>query len=115
MPLLSACGGSQEGRKGGTTSGKDAAKILPTFVASSVVAPDIPAKNGGPAGFTPAIAKDDLKTSVPKKLGSGGKLKIMSPFWGTPPKGDNPYYAAMTRSATGAPGSTRPSTSPTSR
>ncbi|MBZ3904127.1 MULTISPECIES: extracellular solute-binding protein [Streptomyces] len=95
VPLLSACGGSQEGRKEGTTSGKDAQKILPTFVASSVVAPDLPAKNGAPAGFTQAIATADLKTSVPKKLGSGGGLKVMSPFWGTPPKGGNPYYKAM--------------------
>ncbi|WP_171114480.1 MULTISPECIES: extracellular solute-binding protein [Streptomyces] len=95
MPLLAACGGSQEGRKDGTTSGKDAQKILPAFVASSVVAPDIPAKNGSAAGFTKAIATADLKTSVPKKLGSGGKLTVMSPFWGTPPKGDNPYYTAM--------------------
>ncbi|WP_149825668.1 extracellular solute-binding protein [Streptomyces tailanensis] len=95
VPLLSACGGSQEGRKDGTTSGKDAAKILPTFVASNVVAPDIPAKNGSAAGFSTAIATADLKTSVPEKLGSGGKLKIMAPFWGTPPKGDNPYYKAM--------------------
>ncbi|GEC06426.1 lipoprotein [Streptomyces spinoverrucosus] len=60
-----------------------------------MVAPDIPAKNGSSAGFTKAIATADLKTSVPKKLGSGGKLTILSPFWGTPPKGDNPYYTAM--------------------
>ncbi|MEV6588030.1 extracellular solute-binding protein [Streptomyces acidicola] len=95
VPLLSACGGSQSGSKDGTTSGKDAAKILPAYVASTVVAPDIPAKNGSAAGFSKAIATADLKTSVTKKLGSGGKLKIMSPFWGTPPKGDNPYYTAM--------------------
>lgn len=95
VPLLSACGGSQEGRKEGTTSGKDAQKILPTFVASTVVEPDIPAKNGSAAGFSKAIATADLKTSVPKKLGSGGALKVMAPFWGTPPKGDNPYYTAM--------------------
>ncbi|MEI5526224.1 extracellular solute-binding protein [Streptomyces brasiliscabiei] len=95
VPLLSACGGSQEGRKEGTTSGKDAQKILPTFVASSVVAPDLPAKNGSAAGFSKAIATADLKTSVPKKLGSGGALKVMAPFWGTPPKGDNTYYSAM--------------------
>ncbi|MFE7901096.1 extracellular solute-binding protein [Streptomyces sp. NPDC057424] len=95
MPLLAACGGGQEGRKDGATSGKDAEKLLPAFVASSVVAPDIPAKNGSAAGFTKAIPTADLKTSVPKKLGSGGTLKIMAPFWGTPPKGDNPYYTAM--------------------
>ncbi|MDK1344237.1 extracellular solute-binding protein [Streptomyces sp. 378] len=95
MPLLAACGGGQEGQKDGATSGKDAEKLLPAFVASSVVAPDIPAKNGSAAGFTKAIPTADLKTSVPKKLGSGGTLKIMAPFWGTPPKGDNPYYTAM--------------------
>lgn len=97
MPLLAACGGSQEGRKEGTTSGKAAQKLLPAFVASSVVTPDIPAKNGSAAGFTKAIATADQKTSVAKTLGSGGKLKIMAPFWGTPPSGDNAYYQAMNK------------------
>ncbi|MEV8595508.1 extracellular solute-binding protein [Streptomyces sp. NPDC052012] len=99
MPLLAACGGGQEGRKEGTTSGKDAERLLPAFVASHVVTPDIPAKNGSAAGFTKAIPTAELKTSVPKPLGSGGKLTIMSPFWGTPPKGDNPYYTAMNKAA----------------
>ncbi|MFF4713954.1 extracellular solute-binding protein [Streptomyces eurythermus] len=95
LPLLTACGGGQEGRKEGTTSGKAARKILPAYVASSVVAPDIPAKNGSAAGFTKAVALDRLRTSVPKKLGSGGELTIMAPLWGTPPDNDNPYYKAM--------------------
>lgn len=84
MPLLTACGGGQEGRKEGTTSGKAARKILPAYVASSVVAPDIPAKNGSAAGFTKAVALDRLKTSVPEKLGSGGELTVMAPLWGAP-------------------------------
>ncbi|MFF0228430.1 extracellular solute-binding protein [Streptomyces sp. NPDC004629] len=95
VPLLTACGGGQEGRKEGTTSGKAAQKLLPAYMASSVVAPDIPAKNGSAAGFTKAIAMDRLKTSVPDKLGSGGRLTVMAPLWGTPPSGDNPYYRAM--------------------
>ncbi|WP_405868973.1 Tat pathway signal sequence domain protein [Streptomyces sp. NBC_00005] len=95
MPLLAACGGGQDGNKDGTTSGKAAQKLLPTFAATSVVTPDIPAKNGSAAGFTKAIADADLKTGVPKKLGSGGKLKIMAPLWGTPPSNSNPYYKAM--------------------
>ncbi|MGW5639438.1 extracellular solute-binding protein [Streptomyces sp. NPDC003832] len=95
MPLLAACGDSDSGSREGTTSGKDAKKILPAYVASNVVVPDIPAKNGSAAGFTSKLELADLKTSVPKKLGKGGKVTVMSPFWGSPPKGDNAYYRAM--------------------
>ncbi|MFJ4280779.1 Tat pathway signal sequence domain protein [Streptomyces massasporeus] len=95
MPLLAACGGSDSGSKDGTTSGKSAKKLLPAYVASNVVSPDIPSKNGSAMGFTGKLDLADLKTSVPKKLGKGSRIKIMSPFWGTPPKGDNPYYTTM--------------------
>ncbi|MDT9700509.1 extracellular solute-binding protein [Streptomyces sp. P17] len=95
MPLLAACGDSGGGSREGTTSGKDAKKILPAYVASNVVTPDIPSKNGSAIGFTSKLDLAGLKTSVPKKLGKGGKVTIMSPFWGSPPKGNNPYYTAM--------------------
>ncbi|MER6673663.1 extracellular solute-binding protein [Streptomyces sp. NPDC000983] len=95
MPLLAACGDSDSGSREGTTSGKDAKKILPAYVASNVVVPDIPAKNGSAAGFTSKLELAGLKTSVPKKLGKGGRITVMSPFWGSPPKGDNAYYRAM--------------------
>jgi putative aldouronate transport system substrate-binding protein len=95
MPLLAACGGSESGSRDGTTSGKDAKKILPAYVASNVVAPDLPSKDGSPLGFTSKLDLADLKTSVPQKLGKGGKVTIMSPFWGSPPKGNNPYYQGM--------------------
>ncbi|MFH9710675.1 extracellular solute-binding protein [Streptomyces luteogriseus] len=95
MPLLAACGGSDSGSKDGTTSGKSAKKLLPAYVASNVVSPDIPSKHGSAMGFTGELDLADLKTSVPKKLGKGSRIKIMSPFWGTPPKGDNPYYTTM--------------------
>jgi putative aldouronate transport system substrate-binding protein len=95
MPLLSACGGSDGGSRDGTTSGKDAKKLLPAYVASNVVTPDIPSKNGSAIGFTGKLDLADLKTSVPKKLGKGGKVTVMSPFWGSPPKADNAYYRAM--------------------
>ncbi|MGC9536654.1 extracellular solute-binding protein [Streptomyces sp. UG1] len=95
MPLLAACGGSDSGSRDGTTSGKDAKKILPTYVASNVVTPDIPAKNGSALGFTSKLDLATLKTSVPEKLGKGGKVTIMSPFWGSPPKQNNAYYTAM--------------------
>ncbi|MGC0329201.1 putative aldouronate transport system substrate-binding protein [Streptomyces sp. SAI-170] len=95
MPLLAACGGSDGGSRDGTTSGKDAKKILPAYVASNVVVPDIPAKNGSAVGFTGKLDIAGLKTSVPKKLGKGGQVTIMSPFWGSPPKADNAYYRGM--------------------
>jgi putative aldouronate transport system substrate-binding protein len=95
MPLLAACGGSGSGSRDGTTSGKDAKKILPSYVASNVVKPDIPARNGSAMGFTTKLDVDTLKTSVAKKLGKGGKVTIMAPFWGSPPKQNNPYYTSM--------------------
>ncbi|GGY86282.1 extracellular solute-binding protein [Streptomyces poonensis] len=95
MPLLAACGGSDSGSRDGTTSGKDAKKILPAYVASNVVTPDIPSKNGSSVGFTSKLDLAGLKTSVPKKLGKGSEVTIMSPFWGSPPKTDNAYYRAM--------------------
>ncbi|MFD0226559.1 extracellular solute-binding protein [Streptomyces hirsutus] len=95
MPLLAACGGAGGGSREGTTSGKDAKDILPAFVAGSVVTPDIASKNGSAVGFTGKLDLAGLKTSVPKKLGKGGKVTVMAPFWGSPPKGDNAYYTAM--------------------
>ncbi|EFL35215.1 lipoprotein [Streptomyces viridochromogenes DSM 40736] len=95
MPLLAACGGSDGGSRDGTTSGKDAKKILPAYVASNMVKPDIPSKNGSAIGFTGKLDLSTLKTSVAKKLGKGGKVTVMSPFWGSPPKQNNSYYRAM--------------------
>ncbi|MER8224802.1 extracellular solute-binding protein [Streptomyces sp. NPDC094143] len=94
-PLLAACGGSDSGSRDGTTSGKDARKILPAYVASNVVKPDIPSRNGSAIGFTGKLDLATLKTSVAKKLGKGGKVTVMAPFWGSPPKQDNAYYTAM--------------------
>ncbi|WP_369392194.1 extracellular solute-binding protein [Streptomyces sp. CG1] len=95
MPLLTACGASDSGSGGGSSAGKGARKLLPSYVANNVVTPDIPAKNGSAIGFTGKTDLAALKTSVPKKLGKGGKLMVMSPFWGSPPKQGNAYYRAM--------------------
>ncbi|WP_329112523.1 Tat pathway signal sequence domain protein [Streptomyces sp. NBC_01353] len=95
MPLLAACGGGETAKKDGTTTGKDAQKILPAFVARTVVAPDIPSKNGSSDGFFRAIPKDGLATSVATKRGKGSAIRVMAPFWGTPPAADNAYYTAM--------------------
>ncbi|QJT04463.1 extracellular solute-binding protein [Streptomyces asoensis] len=99
MPLLAACGGTDSGSRDGTTSGKDANKLLPTYVASTVAQPDIPSKNGSSAGYTGKVDLATLTASVPKKLGTGASFKIMSPFWGSPPKAGCAYYTALDAAA----------------
>lgn len=95
-PLLAARGGGADtGKKDGTTSGKDATKILPAFVPSTVVAPDIAPKDGSAAGFTRAVPAAQLKASVTAKKGKGTALTVMAPLWGTLPSPGNPYHKAM--------------------
>ncbi|MFJ8533841.1 extracellular solute-binding protein [Streptomyces sp. NPDC093591] len=99
MPLLAACGGSETGSREGSTSGKAADKLLPTYVASTAAQPDLPSKNGSAAGYTGKVDLAALATSVPDKLGTGAPFKIMSPFWGAPPKPGNAYYTALDAAA----------------
>ncbi|MFJ8666234.1 extracellular solute-binding protein [Streptomyces sp. NPDC093600] len=99
MPLLTACSGSDSGSREGSTSGKAADKLLPAYVASTVAEPDIPSKNGSAAGYTGRGDLAALQTSVPETLGTGAPFKIMSPFWGSPPKPGNPYYTAADAAA----------------
>ncbi|MFD7408682.1 extracellular solute-binding protein [Streptomyces sp. NPDC059866] len=99
MPLLTACSGSSSDSGEGTTSGKDAAKLLPTYVASTTARPDLPSKNGSAAGYTGKIDLADLAVSVPDKLGTGAPFKIMAPLWGTPPKPDCAYYTELDKAA----------------
>jgi putative aldouronate transport system substrate-binding protein len=99
LPLLTSCGDSAGGSKEGTTSAKDAGKLLPTFAAQHGVSPDVPAKNGSVAGYTRKVDLAALTTSVPKKLGTGAPLTIMSPLWGTAPKPGCAYYKAVDAAA----------------
>ncbi|MFF1304776.1 extracellular solute-binding protein [Streptomyces sp. NPDC058307] len=99
MPLLAACGDSGGGEREGTTSGKAADKLLPAFVASTVANPDLPSKNGSAAGYTGKVDLAALKASVPDKLGTGAPFKVMSPFWGSPPKAGCAYYKALDAAA----------------
>ncbi|QGZ52460.1 extracellular solute-binding protein [Streptomyces sp. QHH-9511] len=99
MPLLAACGGSDDGSREGATSGKAADKLLPAYVPSKVADPDIPSKNGSAAGYTSKVELAALTASVPNKLGTGAPVRIMSPFWGTPPKAGCAYYQAVDEAA----------------
>ncbi|MEU5613346.1 extracellular solute-binding protein [Streptomyces sparsogenes] len=94
-PLLSGCSTEESTGKGGTTSGKDLKKLLPTYVASRVVEPDIPGVNGSSPGFTRAEPAADLVASVKGKPGHGGSYTVFEPLWGTPPAKDCDYYKAV--------------------
>ncbi|MFD8567848.1 extracellular solute-binding protein [Streptomyces sp. NPDC059639] len=100
VPLLSACGGGSESKdREGTTSEKGAAKLLPTYIASTFARPDISSKNGSAAGYTAKVDLSALSTSVKSKLGTGAPLKVMSPLWGTAPKADCAYYTQLDKAA----------------
>ncbi|MCX3064324.1 extracellular solute-binding protein [Streptomyces beihaiensis] len=99
VPLLAACGGSENTEREGATSAKNAQNLLPSLVASKLAQPDIPAKNGSAAGYTKKVDLSTLGTSVPHKLGTGTPFKIMSPFWGAPPKPDCVYYTQLDKTA----------------
>ncbi|MET8299458.1 twin-arginine translocation signal domain-containing protein, partial [Streptomyces sp. NPDC005180] len=62
MPLLAACSDSDSGSREGTTSGKAADKLLPTYVASTHAKPDLPSKNGSAAGYTGKVDLSALST-----------------------------------------------------
>ncbi|MET9800898.1 extracellular solute-binding protein [Streptomyces sp. NPDC006368] len=94
-PLLNACSGSANSETEGTTTGKKLRGVLPAFVPSDVVEPDLPGKNGSALGFTTTLPAAELAVSVPRKLGKGGPVTIMAPIWGTPPASGNPYWKAM--------------------
>lgn len=96
VPLLSACGGEGSGGEEGRVSEDELQTILPTYRASdTAVEPDIASENGSSPGFTRWIPDGELGVSVPEPLGSGGEFTAMTPLWGTPPPGGNPFWAAM--------------------
>ncbi|MEU5718680.1 extracellular solute-binding protein [Streptomyces sp. NPDC020403] len=96
-PLLAACGGSGSGSAGkeGTTTGKALKKVLPSYVPSNLVQPDVPGVNGSSPGFTKL--PDPLVASVKSAPGKGSSFRVMTPLWGTVPKKDNPYYTAVNK------------------
>ncbi|MFF1911580.1 extracellular solute-binding protein [Streptomyces sp. NPDC058239] len=95
-PLLAACGGgSGSGSKDGTTTGKALKKVLPNYIPSNLVEPDVASVNGSSPGFTKL--PEPLVSSVKSAPGKGSEFRIMTPLWGTVPKKNNPYYTAVNK------------------
>ncbi|MFB7306826.1 extracellular solute-binding protein [Streptomyces sp. NPDC056192] len=96
VPLLAACGGgSGSGSKEGTTTGKALKKVVPNYIPSNLVQPDVAGVNGSSPGFTKL--PDPLVTSVKSVPGKGSAFRVMTPLWGTVPKKNNPYYTAVNK------------------
>lgn len=95
VPLLAACGGSGSGSKEGATTGKALKKVVPAYAPLNLVEPDVASVNGSSPGFTKL--PDPLVTSVKSVPGKGSQFRVMTPLWGTVPKKNNPYYAAVNK------------------
>jgi len=99
-PLLAACGSS--GSKGpATTSASELSKILPQYIPSSSVKPDI----AGVVGANGAIS-DPVFLAYPTSPvqtvsgvpGKGGTYGTMTPLWGAiPPSSGNTYYDTVNK------------------
>jgi putative aldouronate transport system substrate-binding protein len=91
-PLLAACGHSGSGGAG-TSSTSELSKILPAYVPSNVVKPDIPSVNGSDPGFFTYPA-NPLRT-VSEIPGAGGTYSTITPLWASIPPANNQYYQAV--------------------
>ena len=96
---VAGCGSTKSSSGPGTTSQSELQKILPAFVQSNSVKPDI-AGTTGANGFTsdpvflsyPASPVQTV-TGVP---GKGGSYSTITPLWGAiPPSSGNTYYDAV--------------------
>ncbi|AXI80542.1 extracellular solute-binding protein [Peterkaempfera bronchialis] len=93
--LLTACTSASGGSpaKGGVATGKALADVLPAYLPSQVVTPDIPGQNGASPGFLTFPA--ELESSVRGKAGKGGAYTVISPLWGAVPEKGSKYFSAL--------------------
>jgi putative aldouronate transport system substrate-binding protein len=92
QPLLAACGHAGGGNAG-TTSTSELSKILPDYVPSTGVKPDIPSVNGSDPGFI--SYPTDLVHTVSEVPGAGGTFSTITPLWASIPPANNQYYQAV--------------------
>jgi putative aldouronate transport system substrate-binding protein len=93
-PLLTACGTS--GVSGpGATSASQLTKILPAYIPSALVKPDIPSVNGSDPGYL--SYPTNLVRTVSETPGAGGTYTTITPLWGSIPPAGNAYYEAVNK------------------
>jgi putative aldouronate transport system substrate-binding protein len=92
-PLLAACG-TTAGHTG-TTSASELTKIMPAYVPTTAIKPDIPSVNGSdPAYLT---YPTNLVHTISEAPGAGGSYTTITPLWGAIPAAGNPYYQAVNK------------------
>jgi ABC-type glycerol-3-phosphate transport system substrate-binding protein len=97
--LLAGCGDAKTSSGPGTTDKTQLQSILPAFVESSSIKPDIPSVQGANGFFsTPVFLSYPTSpvATVTGTPGKGGSYTATTPLWGAIPasKGNN-YYAAV--------------------
>ena len=103
--LLAGCGDAKSSSGPGTTNQSQLQKLLPAYVPSSSVQPDIPSVQGTNGFFSaPAFLSYPANpvatvTGVP---GKGGSYVAKTPLWGAiPASSGNTYYDAVNAGARG--------------
>jgi putative aldouronate transport system substrate-binding protein len=92
-PLLAGCGTTAGNT--GTTSASQLAKILPAYVPTTAIKPDISSVNGSdPAYLT---YPTNLVHTISETPGAGGSYTTITPLWGAIPAAGNPYYGAVNK------------------
>jgi putative aldouronate transport system substrate-binding protein len=94
-PLLAACGSAGTGTPG-AASASQLAKIMPTYVPSSVSQPDFASVDGSAPGYL--SYPSTLPRSVASVPGDGGSYTAITPLWASiPSPSGNTYYEAVNK------------------
>jgi putative aldouronate transport system substrate-binding protein len=103
--LLAGCGDAKTGGGPGTTDKNQLSSILPAYVASSNVNPDIPSVQGAngffsnPTFLSYPASPITTSTGVP---GKGSTFTAMTPLWGAIPASSGNVYYETVNAALGA-------------
>ena len=99
--LVAGCGDAKTTSGPGTTDQSQLQKLLPAFVASTSVKPDIPSVQGANGFFSDPVFLSypanpvTTSTGVP---GKGGSYTAITPLWGAiPSSSGNSYYDAVNK------------------
>ena len=102
---VAGCGDAKTSNGPGTTGQDQLRKLLPAYVASDVIKPDIPSVPGA-NGFasTPVFLTYPAGpvTTVPAVPGKGGTYTSITPLWGAIPSSSNNTYYDTVNAALGA-------------